>query len=207
MDELRDVGLPLPPDDGPPLGNDPESRSLASLAGVVPYAPRVVVPAAAEAAFYRLNHLEGRLEALFDGVVSSDPDEDDIEEIAPEARRLLASHVLLDAWIDAFYDACRPLPARVRVRRAGRPGLAASNGRPALLALRSVWAAAWQDDAIVARLRAGGPLRPAPAPTLLHGDDRPADAATQATVTARVGSGWRAFVTADGALARLASDD
>jgi hypothetical protein len=82
----------------------------------------------------------------------------------------------------------------------------AANGRPALLAVRASWAEAWQDDAIVARLRAGGALRPTPAATIVHGDDGPADAATQATVTARIGSGWHAYATVDGALTRLVAD-
>jgi hypothetical protein len=203
MDELRDVGLPSPATSGPPEGEDPERRALARLAGTRPLAPRVVVPAAAEAAFYRLNHLEGRLDALFDGLVSDDPDEDEIEEVAPAARRLLAEHVLLDAWIDAFYDACRPLPPRLRVRRSGEAGRAATNGRPALLALRATWAAAWEDDAIVARLQAGAPLRPEPAAAIVHGDDRPLDARAQAEVEAAVGAGWRAYGTDDGAITRL----
>lgn len=203
MDELRDVGLPHPATAGPPPGEDPESRSLARLADERALAPRVVVPAAAEAAFYRLNHLGGRLDALFDGLASDDPDEDEIEEVAPEARRLLAGHVLLDVWVDAFYDACRPLPARLRVRRAGDAGRTATNGRPALLALRAVWADAWQDEAIVARLRAGGGVRPEPAATIVHGDDRPLDASAQATVEAVLGGDWRAFADADGAITRL----
>jgi hypothetical protein len=203
MDELRDVGPPRPANAAPPPGEDAESRALARLADGLALAPRVVVPAAAEAAFYRLNHLGGRLDALFDGLASDDPDEDEIEEVAPEARRLLAGHVLLDVWVDAFYDACRPLPARLRVRRAGEAGRVTTNGRPALLALRAVWADAWQDDAIVARLRAGGPLRPEPAATIVHGDDRPVDARAQAAVDVASGGGWRAFAGEEGAIARL----
>jgi hypothetical protein len=203
MDELRDVGLPGPSTSAPPPGDDPESRALARLADELALAPRVVVAPAAEEAFYRLNHLDGRLTALFEGIASHDPDEDEIEEAAPAARRLLAGHVLLDAWVDAFYDACRSLPARVRVRRAGESGRAATNGRPALLALRRTWAEPWRDEAIVDRLRAGGPLRPRPAATIVHGDDRPADAALQAAVAQRIGTGWRAFLDEAGGLTRL----
>ena len=203
MDDLRDVGLPHSATSGPPPGDDPETRALARLADAVTLAPRVVVPAAAEAAFYRLNHLGGRLDALFDGLASDDPDEDEIDEVAPEARRLLAGHVLLDVWVDAFYDACRPLASRVRVRRDGEAGRVATNGRPALLALRAVWADAWEDEAIVARLRSGGPLRPDPAATIVHGDDRRVEATVQEAVDAVVGDGWRAFADRDGAITRL----
>lgn len=204
MDELRDVGLPVPLGHRTPPGSDPESRALAAAAADgTPLAPRVWIPAAAEAAFYRLNHLEGRLDALFSGVASDDPDEDEIEEIAPDARRLIAGHVLLDAWVDAFYDACRSLGPTLRVRRPGSAGRVATAGRPALLAVRAIWAERWEDDAIIARLRAGGGVRPEPAPVVVHAADAPAQ---PGAVIAAPGTGPSAaatFLAPDGRLTRL----
>ena len=199
MEDLRDVGAPLFLGSHAPPGDDPESLWLGGLDGVAPRAPRVWVPAQAEAAF----HLETRLEALFEGVVDDDPDEDEIEEIAPEARSLLAGHVLLDAWVDAFYDACRPLGPRVRVRRPGEAGREATNGRPALLAVRAAWASAWSDDALLDRLRAGGGVRPVPRPLMVHAADAAAPEARTEAVRAHLGAPLHVFVEPDGGVTRL----
>lgn len=180
-----------------------EGRALAALAESLQVAPRVWLPAAAEEAFYRLNHLDARLLDLFGATIDPDPDEDDIEEVAPRARRLIAQHVVLDVWVDAFYDACRPLGSRVRVRRPGHAGSVAANGRPALLALRAAWLAPWDDDAIVARLRSGGDLRTASRPLVVHAEDRAAEGEIADTVERTVGSGWRPYVDDDGAVTRL----
>ncbi len=124
-------------------------------------APLRLVPAAAEESFYRLNNLPGRLNALFSGLDFSDPDEDDIEELAPEAQALLNTHYLLDEFVDLFYEGLKGLPGRVRLRRpqVGRarpPGRVAARGRPALLALKHLWADDWSFEELTARLKKGG---------------------------------------------------
>lgn len=203
MEDLRDVGPPQFLGRTEPSGDDPESEALRAVGATVVLAPRVWIPAAAEEAFYRLNHLDARLVSLFGETASDDPDEDEIEELAPAARELISGHVLLDAWVDAFYDACRPLGPRVRVRRPGRPGRAATNGRPALLAVRALWAERWSDEAIVERLRSGGPLRAAARPIVVHADDRRDADRDRSLAVAHLGR-WQAFVDGEGALTRLA---
>ena len=124
-------------------------------------APLRIVPAAAEESFYRLNNLPTRLNALFAGVDVGDPDEDDVEELAPEAQGLLMTHYLLDEFVDLFYEGLAGLPGRVRLRRpqkgdqARLPGRVASRGRPALLALKTLWADDWSFDTLMARLKRG----------------------------------------------------
>lgn len=204
MDALNDVGSPFPPSSARPIDASDESRALASLEAPLERSPRVWIPAAAEASFYRLNHLDVAIAERFAGIAGPDPDEDDVEEVAPEVRRLIADHVLLDAWVDAFYDACRPLGPRVRLRRPNQAGASALNGRPALLALRAAWAETWSDDAIVARLRAGGNLRAPASPFVVHADDRPAETSVAAAVERQIGKGWSAYTDDSGAITRLA---
>lgn len=173
----------LVPTDGPPPVPG-EARELATLARAgIELAPAAWVPAAAEESFYRWNHLPTRLASLFAPVASHDPDEDDIEDVAAEARALIEGHALLDVWVDAFYDAVASLPARVRVRRPGRPGREAARGRPALLALRSTWAEAWSDAAVLSRLRATGSVALEAAPTLVQ---QSADASASEALARRV---------------------
>ncbi|HEX7021672.1 MAG TPA: hypothetical protein VF171_02370 [Trueperaceae bacterium] len=139
-----------------PAWEHAEVRALAALAAAgLPLAPLRLVPAAAEERFYRLNNLPERLVALFEGVNLSDPDEDDIEELAPEAQTLIVSHYLLDEFIDVFYEGLASMPAAVRLRRPGQQaGRTAPRGRPALLALKKLWADAWSLEALMARLTA-----------------------------------------------------
>lgn len=186
-------------------GGETERASLEALHGVVRLARRVVVPAAAEAAFYRLNQLPGRLEALFGNVVSRDPDEDDVEELAPDARALIAQHVLDDVFVEAFYEACGGLTERVRVRRLGEAGDVALRGRPALLAMRAIWAEAWTDAAITERLRNTGELLPPPRAVIVHGADERAPDGIVATVTQRLTEAPCIVTVVGGAVARLAS--
>lgn len=205
MTDPSGLGLPWPPSDGapPPLPGEPSE--LAVLAGVVPLAPRVWIPAEAEEAFYRLNHLPPRLAALFVDVASTDPDEDDIEEIAPLARALVTSHVLLDTWVDAFYEAARTLGERLEVRRPGAGGPRASRGRPALLALRAVWAEAWSDEAVTARLRATGSVALDARPAIVHAaGDVPASATLAATVAETLGGPREVRALPDGRVTRVA---
>ncbi|CAN5886285.1 hypothetical protein BH24DEI2_BH24DEI2_20690 [soil metagenome] len=138
---------------GHPDFNYLELASLRTLQlGGVATAPVLVVPAAAEERFYRLNNLVPQLEALFKNVDPADPDEDDLEEFAPDALALFKTHFLLDEFIDVFYDALHVLPPDVRVRRPGRAGVKSARGRPALVALKDTWAADWSFEALEARL-------------------------------------------------------
>lgn len=115
--------------------------------------PLCLVSADTEERFYRLNNLPAQLNDLFAGIDTSNPDEDDIELLAPEAEKLLKQHYLLDELIDSFYEALQPLPPRLRIRRPdGHEGRTALRGRPALLALKETWADDWGFDALMARL-------------------------------------------------------
>ena len=119
----------LPPDaaDVRPL----ETASLRTLQqSGVSVAPIMVVPASVEERFYRLNNLVPQLEALFLGVDPSDPDEDDLEELAPAAVTLFKTHFLLDEFIDSFYDGLAALPTNLRVRRPGLAGGKKYTGPP-----------------------------------------------------------------------------
>jgi hypothetical protein len=203
---LAGVGAPWPARSDAPPDLPGEPAELARLAGEVALAPRVWIPAEAEEAFYRLNRLPPRLRDLFAPVEGHDPDEDDVEEIAPAARALLAEHALLDAWVDAFYEALAPLSDRVRVRRPGTPGRTAARGRPALLAVRAVWAEAWSDEAVLARLRATGGVALAAGPLLVHdADDAPAPPALAARVAELLGEPRAVAARPDGAITRLGS--
>jgi hypothetical protein len=207
MDEsLTGAGAPWPARADAPPAVPGEAAELARLADEVPLAPRVWIPAEAEEAFYRLNHLPPRLRELFAPIASRDPDEDDIEEIAPVARELLARHALLDTWVDAFYEAVAPLAGHVRIRRLGTPGRTAARGRPALLALRAVWAEAWTDAAVTARLRATGSVALDAAPVLVHdAEDAPAAPELASRVAEILGRPTAVTTRSDGAVTRLGS--
>lgn len=148
---------------------DREVSSLAALAAAgLPTGPVVVVPAAAEERFYRLNNLPHLLNEIFRAVDPSDPDEDDVEEAAPDAEALLRQHYLLDEFVDDFYQATRTLPERVRVRRPGEAGTVAVRGRPALLALKRTYQHDWSYDAVLDRLRRTSAIALEARPVLLH---------------------------------------
>lgn len=151
----------------------PELSALHRLAAAgFRVAPLRVVPAAAEETFYRLNNLPAQLGALFSGLDLTDPDEDDLEERAPAAQRLVRAHFLLDEFVDLFYAGLAGLPPRLRVRRPHSPGAAATGrvvtrGRPALLALKETWADDWSFGALLARTASEGSVALAAQPTLL----------------------------------------
>lgn len=151
----------------------PELGALRTLATAgFRVAPIGVVPAAAEETFYRLNNLPAQLSALFAGLDLTDADEDDLEERAPAAVRLVRSHFLLDEFVDLFYAGLAGLPPRLRVRRPHAPGAAATGrvvtrGRPALLALKETWADEWSFGALVARTALQGSVALAARPVLL----------------------------------------
>ena len=178
-------------------------RQLAAAGFQV--APLRVVPAAAEETFYRLNNLPAQLSALFSDLDLTDPDEDDLEERAPEAQRLVRAHFLLDEFVDLFYAGLGELPARVRVRRpygSGSPtpeptgGRVVTRGRPALLALKETWADDWSFGALQTRTALSAkvalnarPVLLAPAATENPGIENPGDAETvraEAVLKARV---------------------
>lgn len=163
---------PTPPLVWPPRFEPDEQSELAWLlraerAGV-PVAPMVVVPADVEAGFYALNNLPEQLRRMFQDVASDDPDEDDLEDVAPLARELVLGRALLDEVIERLYDASTALPERVLVRRAGADGAPTWRGRDALLALKRLWAADWEVEAIAERLRAGHGLAPRNRSVLIH---------------------------------------
>jgi hypothetical protein len=149
----------------------PELGALARLARAgVRVAPCRVVGAAAEESFYRLNNLPAQLAALFADLDLADPDEDDLEERAPEAQELLRAHFLLDEFVDLFYGALSGLPARLRVRRvddAQAAGRVVNRGRPALLALKETWADDWAFGALWARVDASASIALAARPVLV----------------------------------------
>lgn len=148
---------------------EPELEALSILAECgMEVARIVVVPPAAEAEFYRLNNLGDRLRLHFAGVKLSDPDDEDIEDLAPGAQSLVSGHFLLDEFIDRFYDAISGMPRELRVRRPGEDGLLVSGSRAGLLSVKGAWSADWAFEALWSRLSSGGPLVPAPRPLLLH---------------------------------------
>jgi hypothetical protein len=189
------------------VGADPsgELATLERLAEAgVPLAAIAIVPAAAEERFYRLNNLAERMTALFAGVDLDDPDEDDIEEIAPLAQALLRSHYLLDETIDDLYRAMRPLGAQVRVRRAGEAGECVAAGRPALLALKRVWQRSWAIERVLERLRGGGSLAPDATPVLIHDADTPLAGGSTLDAARRIaGPAVAAYGLSDRSITRL----
>lgn len=165
-------------------------------------APLRVVPDAAEETFYRLNNLPAQLSDLFRGLDLADPDEDDLEERAPEAQRLLRAHFLLDEFVDLFYAGLSGLPAQLRVRRLAASEAAATSsgarvpfgrvvtrGRPALLALKETWVDDWSFSALRARTALQGSVALAARPVLLappaQGDAGDAEAARASALLSR----------------------
>jgi|GEM_PF-1542401 len=159
--------LTFPPPFALPEGDELAWLVRAEQAGVA-VAPMVVVPVAVETGFYALNNLPEQLQRLFDGVVSDDPDEDDLEELAPAAIELVRGRALLDEVVERLYEAFEGLPERVLVRRAGAAGQPSWRGREALLEVKRLWAAEWEVAAIAERLRSGRGLAPEPRAVLVH---------------------------------------
>ena len=158
-----------------PLTQHPEISALVKLqaAGLVT-AEMVFIPPASEEQFYQLNNLPHQLLMLFRGVDLADPDEDDIEELAPQAQALLRSHYLLDEQIEAFYELLKRLPAKVVVRRVSldvleTPSKPVVRGRPALLAVKDLWTDEWSFDALMTRLQQTQTLAPAASPVVVVG--------------------------------------
>lgn len=140
------------------LASHLELRALLTLAraGMI-LAPLRVLREDTEENFYRLNNLPAQLSTLFAPFDLSDPDEDDVEELVPEAQGLVRSHYLLDEVVDTFYSGLEGLPQELRVRRLNAPGSffggrLARRGRPALLALKELWAEDWSFTSVWGRL-------------------------------------------------------
>lgn len=192
----------------PSEGDDELTWLWRARAAGVEIAPMAVVPREVEATFYRLNNLPARIRRLFAGVNLADPDEDDLEDLAPEAEALVLGHALLEEVVEAFYAATDGLATSLTVRRSGSDGRGAVRGRPALLALKRCWADDWLPGTLLERLRRGWGLAPRARAVLVH------DAELRETVLAEElaedhtsgGSGARAWTDASGRVARLARD-
>jgi hypothetical protein len=188
----------------PSEGDDELAWLWRARAAGVEIAPMAVVPPEVETTFYRLNNLPARIRRLFVGVDLADPDEDDLEDLAPEAEALVLGHALLEEVVEAFYAATDGLARTLTVRRTGSEGRGAPRGRPALLALKRCWADDWLPGSLLERLQRGWGLAPRPRAVLVH------DAAVRETVLAEdhgAGSGGaRAWIDVSGRVARLARD-
>ena len=207
MATLRPAGWPYLVRDAAGGGDVPDNPEIAALrrlrdAGLA-VADVAVVPARVEERFYRLNNLPERLLEVFAGVDPADPDEDDLEELAPDAQALLERHFLLDELIDAFYERIADLPSRLHVRRPGRAGRRATRGRPALLAMKLLWADDWSFDALAARVPRDATFALEARDVLVHGEDEPAPPELAGRVTEILGAPVIVHATAAGQIARL----
>lgn len=165
----------------------------------------MLVPPESQENFYRYGNLVRLLSDIFQGVDPADPDEDDLEERAPEAMSLITGSYLLDEVIDSFYDTVAYLPEHRRVRRPGQAGLEASGQRASLLAVKRLWAADWSFEALAARLASSASFTLEARPILVHAADAPAsDRNLLEAVTEALGHPARVYVTEDGAITRLA---
>lgn len=193
----------LSPGSGQP---EQELEELAELhrSGVA-VAPVMVVPAASQESFYRYGNLVRQLSELFLGVDPKDPDEDDLEELAPTAMALVTGSYLLDEVIDDFYETAVLLPEARRVRRPGEPGLEARGQRASLLAVKRLWAADWSFGVLCERLARTASFTLEARPILVHATDGlSTDPTLNGEVARRLGRPAQVFVTADGAVSRLA---
>ena len=170
----------------------------------VPITPMAIVTEAIERDFYRLAQLEPRVLGHFATVDPNDPDEDDLEDLVPDVAAWVLDAALLVEVVEGFYEAQEGLAARVRVRRSGADGVLAVRGRPALVAVKHTWAAAWTPAAVAARLAAGDGWMPRPAPVLVHDADLHPDADVARAASAAIGRDVDAWCDLQGRLARLA---
>jgi hypothetical protein len=138
--------------------NDPDLQALELTAlkklhaGGLPISPILIVPAALEEHFYRLNNLPEQLSKLFSKVNLKRPDEDHLEDLAPQAQSLIKRHYFLDEIIDMLYLALTPLPNQVTVRRPQENGIIALKGRPTLMALKNIWVQNWSFENLLERI-------------------------------------------------------
>lgn len=193
------IALDAPPDATPELAWLRRAQDLG-----VPIAPMAVVTEAVERDFYELAQIEPRVLRHFANVDPRDPDEDDLADLVPDVAAWVLDAALLVEVVEAFYEAQAGLAARVRVRRPGTEGVLAVRGRPALIAVKRTWAAAWTPAAVAARLVTSGGWMPLPAPVLVHDAALRPDAAAAAAASAALGRAVDAWCDARGRMARLA---
>jgi hypothetical protein len=202
------------PDDRPTIladlrgtfGAVPEVDRLRHLAALgIAITPMAVVPARVEADFYRWNHLRARVDDLFGGVDPRDPDEDDLDDLAPVAASWVQGHALLDEVIDDLYAVLGALPERLTVRRPDAGGVVAGRGRAALLAVKRVWTAEWEPQRLAERAARGEGWLPVPRPVLVHDADVVPDERLASAATAALGRPLLAWSDAAGRVARLSA--
>lgn len=140
--------------------------------------PMHIIDPEVETNFYKLNNLPEQLSQLFQRVDVQHPDEDDIEEIAPQAQALLQQSYLLDEVIDAFYASLEHAPDWLCLRYP-YPHCPNGNtvdaimpkvlrGRPSLMRLKALWRARWGYDALWARLEQQQSIALQSYPILMH---------------------------------------
>lgn len=189
-------------------GLEPHALMQLANAGFT-LTPLRLVSAQTEARFYTLNNLPAKLRDLFKRVDPQDPDEDDLEELAPQARQLLRQHYLLDEVVDAFYEGIAGMPARLSLRRFNTPDVSspcrtAVRGRPALLALKAVWEDAWSEEEVCARLRQHRSFSLQPRPVLIApGGAEADDGVLSARVSEVLGRKVRAICNAAGEISGI----
>ena len=153
------------------------------------------------------HYLLRQLHELFSEVDPADPDEDDLEELAPAAMALITGSYLLDEVIDGFYETVSLLPEARRVRRPGSPGVAARGGRGSLLAVKRIWAADWSFAALESRLKSTASFAVDARPVLVHAaDEQTFEQPLLDQVADALGERSRVWVTADGSISRLVGD-
>jgi hypothetical protein len=151
MNSLLPKTLESLPFNHPDLVGELKSLKTLEQAGLV-IAPLLVIPAALEEHFYHLNNLPAQLSKLFANINLKRPDEDDLEDLAPQAQSLIKKHFFLDEIIDMIYSMLQPMPERVVLRRPDENGLEVLNGRPALMAIKDLWAEDWTFEVLLERL-------------------------------------------------------
>lgn len=164
----------------------------------------VVLGAALEEQFYRLNNLPRQLAAAYQGLDPADPDEDILEEAEPDAMRLIAEHYLLDETVDAFYQALSALPAAVVLRRPdAQDGRSASHPRGALLELKRLFQDDWSVDALLGRLALTASLAIDARPVLVAPAAERHDPAASDRATELLGTKVSVWLDQDGGLTRV----
>lgn len=183
-----------------------ELELLAKLhAAGLAVAPIMLVPPESQESFYRYGNLVRLLSDVFEGVDPADPDEDDLEERAPEAMALITGSYLLDEVIDGFYETVARLPELRRVRRPGQSGLEARGQRASLLAVKRLWADDWSFEVLAERLADTASFRLEARPLLVHAADAPtSDRTLLRAVADTLARPSAVYVAADGAITRLA---
>ncbi len=182
----------------------PELRAVRALTAAGWRWSGLVLGAALEEQFYRLNNLPRQLLAAYSGLDPADPDEDIVEEAEEGALRLIAEHYLLDEVVDAFYDAVRVLPTQVVLRRPDASGgRQAGHLRAALLELKHLFQDDWRTDALLDRLAVTANLAIDARPVMITPAHERADAAASEGASAVLGRAVTVWLDESGGLTRL----